>query len=98
MVEDNWVGIDGEPAALVELRIAAQIDDSAQTEWRQRGDVARCQAIEAVGTEEHTPPRCAAIGRCVSAEIPEVVHRFERYQSSGIWFAVGEHVSGHEFR
>jgi hypothetical protein len=89
-MEDDRVNIDREPAALVEFGRAAQVDDGSQTERLEKGDVARGQAVQAIGAEQRAPFGRAAVGGGVSAEVTKVVDRLESDQASRIGCKVGE--------
>ena len=81
VVEDDRVGVDRESSALVELRIAAQVDDRVEAERLECFDVGRLSG--GTGRRRDTAPATrvrAAIRRRVSAEVSEVVHRLERYE------------------
>jgi hypothetical protein len=90
MVEHDGMSLDGEAATLVELGCAAQIDHRAQTEGLKGDDICSGQAIQAIGTEQRTPARRAAIGGPVATEVAKVVHGLQGHQAIRIVGGLGK--------
>ena len=72
MVVLDLEGVLGEPPALFDLPVGAEVDDRDKAEISELGAVALVEPSEPVGTEEVSPPDAASSGARVSTEVAEV--------------------------
>ena len=70
-----------EPAPFLALVGHAQVDDRAQVERPDGGQVVAFEMAEAVGTKQRAPARLTPVGCFVAAEVAEVVDVVERNET-----------------
>ena len=84
VVVGDRVAVVREGAVLFDLEVGTQVDHGAHAQGVEPDEVGLGEPVQAVGTEQHTPPGDPIVHRRVAPEVTEVVDGLELDVAVGV--------------